>query len=132
MRRQIDSAESTTNSATSSAAEPVTTNTFQQPADAVTFSIKPASQWASCKADNQKNRPRDPLQTARDVTEPRCLIHVAGYNLGLLMRLLTGAGTPWEFVRMASAWLLSTLQPDGVVIVMIFVAADNHCAHPPS
>ena len=70
MTRQIDSAESTTNSATSSAADPVTTNTFQQPADAVTFSSTPASQWASCKQDNQKNRPRDALQMARDVTEP--------------------------------------------------------------
>src|ERR1700729_3023504 len=70
MRRQIDSAESTTNSATSSAADPVTTNSFQQLADAVTFSSTPASQWASCKSDNQKIRPRDALQTARDVTEP--------------------------------------------------------------
>ena len=25
------------------------------------------------------------------------MIHVAGYNLGLIMRLLTGAGTPREF-----------------------------------
>jgi hypothetical protein len=74
MRRQIDSAESTTNSATSSAADPVTTNTFQQPADAVTFSSTPASQWASCKQDNQKIRPRDALQTARGVTEPTAVI----------------------------------------------------------
>jgi hypothetical protein len=68
--RQTDFAGSTTNSATSSAADPVTTNTFQRSADAVTFSITPASQWASCKSDNQKIRPRDALQTARDVTEP--------------------------------------------------------------
>jgi hypothetical protein len=73
MTRQIDSAESTTNSATSSAADPATTNTFQQPADAVTFSITPASQWASCKSDNQEIGPRDAAQTARDVTEPNRL-----------------------------------------------------------
>jgi transposase len=28
----------------------------------------------------------------RDNVQKRYLIHVAGYNLGLLMRLLTGAG----------------------------------------
>jgi hypothetical protein len=39
MRRQTDFAEGTMNSATSSAANPVTTNTFRQPAAAVTFSI---------------------------------------------------------------------------------------------
>jgi hypothetical protein len=44
MRRQIDSAESTTELATSSGAGRFTTNTFQQPADTVTFSITPASQ----------------------------------------------------------------------------------------
>jgi len=56
MMRQIDSAESTTNSATSFGADRVTTITFQQAADAVTFSIAPASQWASCKSDNQEIR----------------------------------------------------------------------------
>jgi hypothetical protein len=44
------------NSATSSAADPVTTNTFQQPADAVIFSSTPASRWASCRSHNQKGR----------------------------------------------------------------------------
>ena len=37
----------------------------------------------------------------RDNVQKRYLIHVAGYNLGLLMRLLTGAGTPREFIAMA-------------------------------
>jgi hypothetical protein len=46
MTQQTDSAESTMNSATSSAADPVTTNTFRQPADAVAFSIMPASRWS--------------------------------------------------------------------------------------
>ena len=64
----------------------------------------------------------------RDNVQKRYLIHVAGYNLGLLMRLLTGTGTPREFIAMASARLLAILQPDGALIVMIFVAAGNQCA----
>src|SRR5881397_789563 len=41
----------------------------------------------------------------RENVHKRYLIHVAGYNLGLIMRLLTGAGTPREFRERASAWL---------------------------
>ena len=40
----------------------------------------------------------------RENLHKRYLIHVAGYNLGLIMRLLTGAGTPREFAARASAW----------------------------
>ena len=47
---------------TSSAADPVTTNTFQQPADAVTFCSTPVSRWASCRSHNQR------IQAARRVT----------------------------------------------------------------
>src|SRR6202042_3810770 len=57
----------------------------------------------------------------RDNVQKRYLIHVAGYNLGLLMRLLTGAGTPREFIAMVCAQLLAILQPAGSLIVMIFV-----------
>ena len=64
----------------------------------------------------------------RDNVQKRYLIHVAGYNLGLLMRLLTGTGTPRELIAMASARILAVLQPDGVLIVMIFVVADNQHA----
>ena len=64
----------------------------------------------------------------RDNVQKRYLIHVAGYNLGLLMRLLTGAGTPREFIAMVSAQLLAILQPDGILIVMILLAADNQRA----
>jgi hypothetical protein len=49
------------NSVTSSAADPVTTSTFQQAADADTFSSAPASRWASCRSHNQK------IQAARRV-----------------------------------------------------------------
>ena len=48
-------------SATSSAADPLTTNTFRQPADAVTFSSTPAARRASCRSHNQK------IQAARHV-----------------------------------------------------------------
>jgi hypothetical protein len=59
--RQTDFAESMMNSATSSAADPVTISTFQQAADADTFSSTPASRWASCRSHNQT------IQAARRV-----------------------------------------------------------------
>ena len=68
--RQTGSAESTMNSAISSAADPAITNTFQQPADAVAFSITPVSRLASCRLHDQNIQPRGATQTARDVTEP--------------------------------------------------------------
>lgn len=42
----------------------------------------------------------------RENLHKRYLVHVAGYNLGLIMRLLIGAGTPREFLARASAHLL--------------------------
>src|ERR671913_2198448 len=39
----------------------------------------------------------------RENLRKRYLVHVAGYNLGLIMRLLVGAGTPREFLARASA-----------------------------
>ena len=59
--------------------------------------------------------------------QKRYLIHVAGYNLGLILRLLTGAGTPREF-RAASAWLFATVEPDGGLLVFIFVAIGEQFA----
>ena len=40
--------------------------------------------------------------------QKRYLIHVSGYNLGLIMRLLTGSGTPrrWADANIAIIWLL--------------------------
>ena len=58
MTRPPGSAESTMNSATSSAADPATTNTFQPPADAVTSSITLASRSASCRPHDQNNSRR--------------------------------------------------------------------------
>ena len=64
----------------------------------------------------------------RTNVQKRYLIHVAGYNMGLLMRLLTGAGTPREFVALASAWFFATLEPDGVMTIIIFAVTDDHFA----
>ena len=64
----------------------------------------------------------------RDNVQKRYLIHVAGYNLGLIMRLLTGAGTPREFQRQESAWFFAILEPDERLIAMMFVVTDNQVA----
>ncbi|MGI9449969.1 MAG: hypothetical protein ACR2QH_04930, partial [Geminicoccaceae bacterium] len=39
--------------------------------------------------------------------QKRYLIHVSGYNLGLIIRLLTGSGTPrrWADANIAIIWL---------------------------
>ena len=71
MTRPTGSAESTMNSETSFAADPVTTNTFLQPGDAVTFSTTHASRSVSCRSQDQHNSHRSLHHiTARDVTEP--------------------------------------------------------------
>jgi len=53
----------------------------------------------------------------------RYLIHVAGHQLGLLMRLLIGAGTPKEAV--ASGWCFFVLLPTstGAYEALIMVLA---------
>ena len=66
----------------------------------------------------------------RENVQKRYLIHVAGYNLGLIMRLLTGAGTPREFRVQACAWLFATFESDGALILRIFVAVDDQFAAP--
>src|SRR3954451_21848470 len=54
----------------------------------------------------------------------RYLIHVAGHNLGLLMRLLIGAGTPKEAV--ARGWCFLVLLPTSngayAALIMVLVA----------
>jgi len=58
----------------------------------------------------------------------RYLVHVAGYNLGLVMRLLVGAGTPRELAARASAHLLAFAIPDGAALVMLVLATDTEAA----
>src|SRR4051794_15279729 len=65
----------------------------------------------------------------RENVHKRYLIHVAGHNLGLLMRLLIGAGTPKEAA--ASGWCFLVLLPTGngayEALIMVLVA---HSAMP--
>jgi transposase len=64
----------------------------------------------------------------RENLRKRYLVHVAGYNLGLLLRLLVGAGTPREFVARASAHLLVLLTADGAALILLTVITDTEAA----
>jgi hypothetical protein len=64
----------------------------------------------------------------RENLHKRYLVHVAGYNLGLVMRLLVGAGTPREFLARASARLLALATADGAVLAILVVATDAEAA----
>jgi transposase len=64
----------------------------------------------------------------RDNLKKRYLVHVAGYNLGLIMRLLVGAGTPREFLAGASAYLLLLATADGAVLVVLVMATGTETA----
>jgi transposase len=67
------------------------------------------------------------LRGRENVQKPY-LIHVAGYNMGLVMRLLTGAGTPREFRVRACVWLFATWEPDAGLIIMFAVTGDQSAA----
>ena len=55
----------------------------------------------------------------RENVQKRYFVHVAGYNLGLVMRQLIGAGTPKQLAA-RSAWLLWLLDPDvGLPVILI-------------
>ena len=58
----------------------------------------------------------------------RYLIHVAGYNLGLIMRLLTGAGTPRGFRARVLASLAAVATQDGGLFVLLIVVAGDQTA----
>ena len=64
----------------------------------------------------------------RENVHKRYLIHVAGYNLGLIMRLLTGAGTPREVQARASAWIGDVGTPNGGLIVLLIIAIGDQAA----
>ena len=57
----------------------------------------------------------------------RYLVHVAGHNLGLIMRLLVGAGTPREFSARASAHLLVLTAAETLTAILI-VAVHSEAA----
>ena len=54
----------------------------------------------------------------RENLHKRYLVHVAGYNLGLIMRLLVGAGTPRELSARASAHLLVVTAADTITAIL--------------
>jgi transposase len=58
----------------------------------------------------------------------RYLVHVAGYNLGLLMRLLVGAGTPRGLAARGSAYLLVVTTTDRAVLVVLTVMTETEAA----
>ncbi len=58
----------------------------------------------------------------------RYLVHVAGYNLGLIMRLLVGAGTPRELLAGGSAHPLALATADGAVFVILITATSGDAA----
>jgi transposase len=64
----------------------------------------------------------------RENLRKRYLVHVAGYNLGLIMRLLVGAGTPRELVARASAHLLILMTADGAALILLTVITDTEAA----
>ena len=64
----------------------------------------------------------------RENVHKRYLIHVAGYNLGLIMRLLTGAGTPRGFLARVSVWFGAFPAADGGCILLLVVVAEDQMA----
>jgi transposase len=64
----------------------------------------------------------------RENLRKRYLVHVAGYNLGLVMRLLVGAGTPRELLARASAHLLAFATADSAVLVILVVVTAAEAA----
>ena len=64
----------------------------------------------------------------RENIQKRYLIHVAGYNLGLIMRLLIGAGTPREFQVRVSAGLAVIIAPNGCPMLLLIVLAGDQTA----
>ena len=58
----------------------------------------------------------------------RYLVHVAGYNLGLLMRLVAGAGTPRGLAARGSAYLLVVTTADGAALIILAVLTETGAA----
>jgi transposase len=55
----------------------------------------------------------------RENVHKRYLVHVAGHNLGILMRLLIGAGTPREAAARALAYLFFADANEAVAIILV-------------
>ena len=57
----------------------------------------------------------------------RYLLHVAGFNLGILMRALFGCGTPREAAS-ARSTLLFVIQTEGMLAIVIIATVDGEMA----
>jgi hypothetical protein len=55
----------------------------------------------------------------RENVHKRYLVHVAGYNLGILMRALFGAGTPTEAANVKFAFLIIIQVADMIAFVIL-------------
>ncbi|HEX6474824.1 MAG TPA: transposase [Candidatus Limnocylindria bacterium] len=64
----------------------------------------------------------------RENLHKRYLVHIAGYNLGLIMRLLVGAGTPREFLAGGSAYLLALVNANGAALAILVVTIGTETA----
>jgi hypothetical protein len=55
------------------------------------------------------------------------LIHISGYNLGLIMRLLTGFGTPrrWANAKIGIIWLRSPINAQNEIALACLVVIDE-------
>src|SRR5512136_1628812 len=62
----------------------------------------------------------------RENVHKRYLVHVAGHNLGILMRLLTGVGTPKEAAGRASAYLFFAYTDDVTAFVLVATCCDGY------
>ncbi len=61
----------------------------------------------------------------RENVAKRYLIHVAGFNLGVLMRALMGRGTPRELVDAARGAILFVVQTDFSLAIVILAEFDG-------
>ncbi len=61
----------------------------------------------------------------RENVHKRYLVHVAGHNLGILMRLLIGAGTPREAAARGLAYLFFVDTEDAVSIILVAASPDG-------
>jgi hypothetical protein len=61
----------------------------------------------------------------RDNVHKRYLVHVAGHNLGILMRLLIGAGTPREAAARALAYAFFFCTDKAVTVILVAASYDG-------
>jgi hypothetical protein len=61
----------------------------------------------------------------RENVHKRYLVHVAGHNLGILMRLLIGAGTPGEAAARGLAYLFFVYTEEAAVNILVVAFPDG-------